>query len=472
MNKPFRLLCLATLMFTTVCLPPTTTVNAQDKSGQKSGDKKSDDKKSDDKKSDDKKKTTNRSSQRTKAFSKRSKDFVSLFDSVTASATSATVRIKNGKRVIALGAVVDPNGFIVTKASEMRGKLECELSDGSKLTAQVYGIDPETDLALLKVEAQNLPSIHWSADATPTIGHWLASPNGGGKSLGVGVVSVNVRPIPPGGGFLGIMPAPATTGTGVRISQVTSDTPADKAGLLTNDTIIKIDKEEITNILKLRETLRNYAEGDLIDLTIKRGDKEMVIPLRLSDSRKQNPMFDRSNSQNSMGSTLSRRRLDFPQAFQHDSQLSAKDCGGPIVDLSGQVVGINIARAGRVKTLALPADIVVPIVEQLKSGKFSPVIVNKVRISEVEAELKEISKKSSVLPKQQRSLEKKLATDKARQEEIQRLLDEMETRLQTLKESTNDSAEKLGAVKKELKGFEATEIELKKERTELTTGKR
>ena len=47
--------------------------------------------------------------------------------------------------------------------------------------------------------------------------------------------------------------------------------------------------------------------------------------------------------------------------------LKPKDCGGPLVDLSGKVVGVNIARAGRVETLALPADTVEAIVKRLLS---------------------------------------------------------------------------------------------------------
>ena len=86
---------------------------------------------------------------------------------------------------------------------------------------------------------------------------------------------------------------------------------------------------------------------------ILRGEKKMNIRLTLAERDKVAPDNQRSNLQNSMGSILSRRRKDFPEAFQHDSMLSSKTCGGPIVDLSGKIVGINIARAGRVSSLAI-----------------------------------------------------------------------------------------------------------------------
>ena len=55
---------------------------------------------------------------------------------------------------------------------------------------------------------------------------------------------------------------------------------------------------------------------------------------------------------------VSRRRSGFPRVLQHDSILQPADCGGPIVDLDGKAVGVNIARAGRAATYAVPADAV------------------------------------------------------------------------------------------------------------------
>jgi serine protease Do len=53
--------------------------------------------------------------------------------------------------------------------------------------------------------------------------------------------------------------------------------------------------------------------------------------------------------------------------------IRPSDCGGPLVDLDGKVLGINIARAGRVETWALPGDVIQPILKDLKAGKHSPI---------------------------------------------------------------------------------------------------
>ena len=57
---------------------------------------------------------------------------------------------------VALGTVVAADGLIVTKASQLTAKLECQLADGRKLPATVVGQDEATDLALLHVDAKNL----------------------------------------------------------------------------------------------------------------------------------------------------------------------------------------------------------------------------------------------------------------------------------------------------------------------------
>ena len=56
-------------------------------------------------------------------------------------------------------------------------------------------------------------------------------------------------------------------------------------------------------------------------------------------------------------------------AIQHDSVLNPGDCGGPLVDLEGKAIGLNIARAGRVESYALPAGIVRETVEKLLQTK-------------------------------------------------------------------------------------------------------
>jgi serine protease Do len=66
------------------------------------------------------------------------------------------------------------------------------------------------------------------------------------------------------------------------------------------------------------------------------------------------------------GGPFSEVRSGFGAILPHDTPLHPKDCGGPLVDTDGRVVGINIARALRVTTYALSADDVRRVVDELR----------------------------------------------------------------------------------------------------------
>jgi serine protease Do len=53
--------------------------------------------------------------------------------------------------------------------------------------------------------------------------------------------------------------------------------------------------------------------------------------------------------------------------LQHDTDLFPHQCGGPLFDISGNAVGLNIARAARITSYAIPANAVLRVFEELKN---------------------------------------------------------------------------------------------------------
>ena len=64
---------------------------------------------------------------------------------------------------------------------------------------------------------------------------------------------------------------------------------------------------------------------------------------------------------------VSLRSGGFDEVIEHDTVLEPRQCGGPLVNLDGRAIGLNIARASRVATYALPASLARQILAKLKS---------------------------------------------------------------------------------------------------------
>jgi len=291
------------------------------------------------------------------------------FKPVIQDAAEATVRIKCDGKDAALGIVAGPDGWILTKASQLEGSdVVCLLPDGRKLPADVAGIHPGHDLAMLRIDARRLPAAPWSKSA-PAVGNWLASPGPNGKPLAVSVLGTEARQIPKEGGVLGIILEQGDGGP--LIVQVVPDSGAAAAGLQVNDIVTHCDDRRTADRRQLVLAVRSHGPGETVELRVRRGEQKLKLTATLTRSLK-GWEKSRREVQNTMGSQLSRRRDGFPMALQHGGVISPTDCGGPLVDLNGEVVGINISRTGRTETYAVPSNVLLTLMYDLMSGNLRP----------------------------------------------------------------------------------------------------
>ena len=298
------------------------------------------------------------------------KDVKAAFRPLVADANKATVRVRCGGKDAALGTVVGPDGWILTKASELRSPVTCRLADGRELPAKLVGIQAGFDLAMLKIEAKDLPTVEWSKTSDPTVGQFLATASMNDDPLAVGVVSVPRRKIPGRSGVLGI--SLDESDKGPKITQVFAGSGAEKAGLKAGDIVQKVADQIMKGRETLTENIRGHKPGDTVRLSVLRGEDQLDITATLTLPLPNGGPGSRSEDQNTMGGPLSNRSGDFPLVVQHDTVLRPTDCGGPVCDLSGKVVGVNIARAGRVESYAVPADQITPLLADLMTGKLAP----------------------------------------------------------------------------------------------------
>ncbi|MHB1327527.1 MAG: M28 family peptidase [Gemmatimonadales bacterium] len=76
------------------------------------------------------------------------------------------------------------------------------------------------------------------------------------------------------GAYLGSIPDMGSGGTGVRLSGVRPDSPADKAGLTEGDVLLRIGDFEIADLQAMTDALRSYKPGDTAAVRYRRGAEE------------------------------------------------------------------------------------------------------------------------------------------------------------------------------------------------------
>jgi serine protease Do len=310
--------------------------------------------------------------------------FLAAFQAAVAAAAKSTFRVQCDGKDAAFGVAVSTDGYILTKASDLTGKITVKTRDGIVLTATLTGVHEAHDLAMLKVDASGFTPVTWTPSSVATVGRFVASCGQDNIPVAIGVVSVASRDIPPpkaGGkdqkGQKGQAAPSAYLGVGLDdgpkgplVTEVYPDLPAAKAEVKPGDVILKVLDSQVKDYDELLKVLAKLKPGEAVVLRILRGTEEMELKAVLGSRPGANP--NKADAQNNMGSRLSNRRTGFPTILQHDSVVLPEDCGSPLVDVEGHVVGLNIARAGRVESYAIPTEVIEPLLPDLMSGKLAP----------------------------------------------------------------------------------------------------
>ena len=96
------------------------------------------------------------------------------------------------------GVIVSEQGFILTNNHVVEGAADIQvaLRDGRSVEARLVGTDPDTDVAVLKIELQKLPAITFGASAQLRVGDVvlaIGNPFGVGQTVTLGIVSATGR---------------------------------------------------------------------------------------------------------------------------------------------------------------------------------------------------------------------------------------------------------------------------------------
>ncbi len=101
---------------------------------------------------------------------------------------------------IGSGFIVSPDGYVLTNAHVVSDASEVtvKLTDRREFVAKVIGVDKRSDVALIKIAATGLPTVHFGDSSRLRPGQWviaIGSPFGFENSVTAGVVSATARPL-------------------------------------------------------------------------------------------------------------------------------------------------------------------------------------------------------------------------------------------------------------------------------------
>jgi S1-C subfamily serine protease len=285
-----------------------------------------------------------------------------LISPISESVKASVAQVVTSGRPVSLATVVAADGYLLTKRSELSGDpIKVRLSDGRMYSARVAAVRRSHDLALLQIDA-DIPLVPIElTDTSPPIGSFLISAGRTGRPIGFGVLGVAARRIGHQG-RLGVKLNDDGNGRAV-VREVVPNSGADDAGIEEGDLIVAINGFQKRSPDSVVETLGEMFPGERVRLKILRptpmsGNLVNLKVMEMQASIREWSQVRETENDSRVNGPRSVRLSGFDQVIQHDTVLDPDQCGGPVLDLSGRVIGINIARAGRVVSYSLPSSLV------------------------------------------------------------------------------------------------------------------
>lgn len=353
-------------------------------------------------------------------FGKKASEILALYAPTIQNARLSTAQVfaKDGTKQLALATVVSEKGYLISKASELEKTPNLELvfakSDvfpkGLRMGGKILDTYRPYDLALIKVDASGLKPAVFETSEAPAPGTFLAAAGIDELPITHGVASVNTRNLDDANkGFLGVMLQ--STEQGLSIERVTKNSAAYDAGLKEKDIVLKVNGSVVASVEEFIRTIGSIKPSEKVQIHIKRAEEEKDISAVLRRRGEFPDALRRfEDPRNMISGALSTRRTGFPAALQHDLYLRPFECGGPLTNLDGKIVGINIAKSGRIESLAIPGATVAMLLKNVDEGKFYHPELDELQKakSNIEEEVKRIEEMGGRLKKELDEIAKKL----------------------------------------------------------------
>lgn len=266
------------------------------------------------------------------------------------------VAILDGEKQVTLATIVDRSGLLLTKASVLPDRFNCRLADGRVLPGKVLRTVREHDVAVIKIDADDLTVIEWSTVDEPSVGSAtaLALPDGAPT---LGFVSHGPFAFPPEKGHL--RAELRDTDGGLEVKKLFEHEKG-ASGILfaippctlePGDILLSIDGRPMPNFA----AYLNLIESKSGDPAAVSGDAVRLVVSRKGQQVELRDVFGPPYSPRMAGQTP--RSTGFPRVLSVNTNATTEMCGGPVIDRGGRAIGIAIAWRNNGWLLVLPAEL-------------------------------------------------------------------------------------------------------------------
>lgn len=276
------------------------------------------------------------------------------------------VILNDGKAIThsVTGVIVRSDGLLLTKASELGPDLSVRYR-GKTYPGTLLATDEACDLALIGIDAQNLPIIDWLEESSLEPGTTLISPillqetdeemSGDPEALTGAFSHLLAKEISihetSAFASLGLITEQAQST--LKIASFQKDAPAQEAGLQVGDELTSLNREKLTDRASLVQALSTISVGTEVSLGFRRNDEAKETKLTLTRPHLSPPPTGIDITA-PLKFIPSIRRSDFPSVIVHTLPLDSWDCGTPLYTRDGQAIGLNIASVSHNRSVALP----------------------------------------------------------------------------------------------------------------------
>ncbi len=258
---------------------------------------------------------------------------------------------------------ISGKSYLLSKNSMVKSNPRIDLGNNEFMPVKVLKRDLKNDLVLLELNKKLKHSISLKDISSDTLvfadlGKILisAQPDNEGEWSALSTLPFELKGTY-SSGYLGA--GVAIKDAKLIFSMVQPNSPASMAKLEVGGQVVSVGGRVLTDPDAFVKAVQANQPNDTLKLVVIKGEKLDTLAIKLG----RRPAFSSNHIAEKFSDGKSERRDGFQNALVHDGKLKPNECGGPLFDISGKFIGINMARYSRTSSIAITAQALRKFVE-------------------------------------------------------------------------------------------------------------